>query len=363
MNPDKLKRWIKSSVLETSAYHVQDADRMIKLDAMENPYQWPEDLKQLWLEVLRNVEINRYPGADAVALKQKLKQVFSIPEDHQILLGNGSDEIIQTIALSLTENNPIFLAPEPSFVMYEVIAKMTGVRYAGISLREDFSLDLESMLEAIDELQPAVIFLACPNNPTGNLFDDNAVKEILMHAPGLVIIDEAYHAFSEYSYMASLPNFDNLMIMRTLSKIGLAGLRLGFLAGPAAWIDEINKVRLPYNINVLTEKSTEFVLDHIDMINIQAADIRRDRELLFAEMNRIPGIKIFPSKTNFLLFRIESGENDRVFRELKNSGILIKNLGNNHPLVNACLRVTVGTAAENKKFLHTLGQIMLSNKL
>lgn len=358
MSIDKVKRWIRPSVLTTTAYSVQDATGMIKLDAMENPYQWPDNIKKAWLNHLAKAEINRYPSADAAILKEKLKQVFSIPEANELLLGNGSDEIIQIIAMAITDRNPVFLSPEPGFVMYEVIAEFARVKFIGIPLQQDFSLDLEAMLHAIQEHEPAVVFLAYPNNPTANLFDEEAVTEIINQAPGIVVIDEAYHVFAENSFLSKLGEYDNLLIMRTLSKLGLAGLRLGFLAGPENWIREFDKLRLPYNINVLTQLSIEFILEHIDMLNEQAAKIRQDREVLYQDLSSMPGIQVWPSSTNFLLFRIEKEDSNQVFEKLKDEGVLIKNLKNSHPLLQACLRVTIGTESENKSFLVALKQIL-----
>lgn len=358
MSNDKVKRWIRPDILKARAYHVQNAEGFIKLDAMENPYQWPDDIKQSWLQLLETVEINRYPAADAKELKEKLKRVFLIPDDNEILLGNGSDELIQVIALSLSERDPVFLAPEPGFVMYKVIAEAARVGYVGVPLKQDFSLDLEAMLIAIEKYEPAVIFLACPNNPTANQFDERDILELVKNAPGIVVIDEAYYAFSGTNYMSMLADFDNLIIMRTLSKIGLAGLRLGFLAGPSCWIEQFNKMRLPYNINVLTQKSIEFILDHTDILNEQAGLICRDREVVFSEMQKMSGINVWPSKTNFLIFRVENGKSNYVFEQLKGSGVLIKNLGNSHPLVRDCLRVTVGSGIENEKFLGSLHDIL-----
>ena len=359
MSIDKVKRWIRPDVLATSAYHVQEATGLIKLDAMENPYPWPEEVKQGWLRCLADAELNRYPSADAATLKLKLKREFAIPDGAELLLGNGSDEIIQIIVQAVSAEHTVFLAPEPSFTMYEVIAGSARAGFAGIPLRQDFSLDLQAMLTAIRELEPAVIFLAYPNNPTANLFDDRAMVEIISQAPGIVVVDEAYHVFAGNSFLSRLTEFDNLLIMRTMSKLGLAGLRLGFLAGPAQWIREFDKLRLPYNINLLTQMSTSYILDHVEILYEQAGKIRQDRDLLFRELQDMPGITVWPSSTNFLLFRTESADSNRVFEDLREQGVLIKNLKNSHALLRGCLRVTVGTEAENQAFLKALRKTLL----
>jgi len=356
---EKIKRWIRSSILAASVYQVPDASGLIKLDAMENPYHLSEDLKQEWLQLLGSVVINRYPDAEASELKKKLYSVFSIPADQSLLLGNGSDEIIQIITLATANSDVIVLAPEPGFVMYRKIAEIVGVKFIGIPLKEiDFSLDLDAMLEALDRYQPAVIFLAWPNNPTGNLFDEEAIKEIIINAPGLVVLDEAYHSFAACSFMPYLGQYDNLVIMRTLSKLGLAGLRLGFLAGPACWLQEFEKLRLPYNINTLTQCSAEFILSHVDVLDKQADRIRIDRELIYTELCSIPGIKAWPSAANFILFKTKTKNAKSIYNELKSQGVLVKNLHNTHPLLENCLRVTVGTSTDNEEFLGRLKELI-----
>lgn len=358
MSIEKVKRWIRPDVLSTSAYHVQEASGLIKLDAMENPYIWPAEIKDSWLNCLTHAEINRYPSADARVLKAKLRLAFGIPQDLDLLLGNGSDEIIQIIMLAMAGQNTVFMAPTPTFVMYEVIAAATRARFVGIPLQRDFTLDRAALLHAMMDTQPAAIFLAYPNNPTGNLFDPETVCGIIEQAPGIVVMDEAYHVFAESSFLNRVGQYDNLLIMRTMSKFGLAGLRLGFLTGPVAWIDEFDKVRLPYNINLLTQMSATFILDHLDLLNKQATAIRRDREILYQALAAIPGLTVWPSATNFLLFRVGDGGGTRVFNDLKKAGVLIKNLHGSHPILADSLRVTVGTPDENAAFLYALKNIL-----
>lgn len=358
MSNDKIRRWVRPDVLATRSYHVQDSAGLIKLDAMENPYAWPDEIKQGWLRCLAEAEINRYPSPDAAYLKTKLRRAFALPDDAGLLLGNGSDEIIQIIALAFAAEHAVFLTPEPSFVMYEVIAGSVRARFRGIPLRQDFSLDRDAMLEAIGKYQPAVVFLAYPNNPTANLFNSEVIVEIIRHAPGIVVVDEAYHVFAGNSFLPKIGEFDNLLVMRTLSKLGLAGLRLGLLAGPENWLREFDKVRLPYNINLLTQMSAAFILDHIDVLLEQAGRIRRDRGSLYSALQAMPGIRVWPSSANFLLFRTEQADSSQVFADLKKAGILVKNLNNSHPLVRGCLRVTVGTESENQAFLAALEKIL-----
>lgn len=350
----KIDALIRPEIRALKAYHVPDPTGLIKLDAMENPYAWPEKIKQEWLETLREVAINRYPDPGARDLKASLRTVLRVPDDREVILGNGSDELIQIILMALATPNAVVLTPTPTFVMYEMIATFTGVKFVGVPLTEDFALDLPAMRLAIATHKPAVIFLAYPNNPTGNLFSREAVEEIIRSAPGLVVVDEAYHAFAGETFMNRLGDHDNLLVMRTLSKQGLAGLRLGLLAGAASWLNEFDKVRLPYNTSSLTQASGLFALKHMELLDAQAAQIRTDRERLYKALRGLPGVQVWSSKTNFILFRVESRKADGVFESLKRSGILIKNLNKAGGPLADCLRVTVGTPEENAAFLKAL---------
>lgn len=355
---DDIGHWVRPEIRALSAYHVPDPGRCIKLDAMENPYGWPDELVDAWLERLRGVPLNRYPDPSARRLQDSLRAAMDVPADMGILLGNGSDELIQMIAQTVAAPGRTILAPEPTFVMYRIIAQVAGMRFAGVPLRDDFGLDADAMLEAVEREQPAVVFLAYPNNPTGNLFDAETVRGILAEAPGLVIVDEAYAAFASDSFMGALGGYPNLLVLRTLSKMGLAGLRLGLLAGPPAWLNEIDKTRLPYNINVLTQASAEFALEHRAVLDGQTARIRADRAVLFAALEGLPGLKVYPSEANFILFRTPGGRADSVFAGLRDRGVLIKNLSGAGGALRDCLRVTVGTPAENAAFLEALRTLL-----
>lgn len=347
--------WVRPEIKALSAYRVSDAVGLIKLDAMENPYIWPDDLRSAWLEMLRSVHVNRYPGPRAPQLSQQLREVMAIPDEMEILLGNGSDELIQMIAMAVSGPGRAVLSVEPGFVMYRMIATFCDMKYVGIPLREgDFSLDLPAVLQALEEIQPAVVFLAFPNNPTGNLFDADALLTIIAAAPGLVVVDEAYAPFTDRSCDSILGRFENLLVMRTVSKMGLAGLRLGYLIGPAAWLSEFDKIRLPYNINILTQVSAAFALRHRAVFDEQTQKLRASRAELYAQLDALAGISVFPSEANFLLFRTESRAAPEVFEELRRAGVLIKNLHGAHSLLANCLRVTVGTPEENRQFMAAL---------
>jgi histidinol-phosphate aminotransferase len=353
------KHWIRQEIRDLSAYHVADARGMIKLDAMENPYVWPQELRRQWAELLAHTDVNRYPDPSGKQLKQQLRQAMNIPQGMDIMLGNGSDEIIQIITLGLSGNGRSILSVDPGFVMYKMIATFCGMKYISVPLREqDFSLDLPAILQAMDLHQPAAVFLACPNNPTGNLFDEKDVIRVIEAAPGLVVIDEAYAPFTDASFMGYLGKYDNLVVMRTVSKMGLAGLRLGYLAGSPDWLGEFEKLRLPYNINTLSQLSAVYALKHQEVFDDQTSVIRQQRSVVNDVLQDMPGLEVFPSQANFILVRTPPGTAVKIHESLKKQGILIKCLHGSAPALEDCLRITIGTETENQKFLMAFQSVL-----
>ena len=347
---------IRDEIRSLKAYHVPDSAGMVKLDAMENPYRLPSEVRARLARLVEEAALNRYPDPAAVELKTQLRRVFALPGGMDLLLGNGSDELIQMLIMAVAKPGAVVLGVEPSFVMFRMIAAFAGTRYVGVELRDDFSLDIERLLAAVDRERPAVIFIAYPNNPTGNLFDAGMIERIIAAAPGLVVVDEAYHPFAEKSFIPRLPVHPNLLVMRTLSKLGLAGLRLGVLAGAGRWLAQLDKLRLPYNVSTLTQMVACEMLQHGDVLTEQAGAIKLERGNLLQALRRVPGVAAYPSDANFILFRINQAE--RVFDGLKRRGVLIKSLHGSHQLLADCLRVTVGTPDENAAFLSALNQTL-----
>lgn len=343
-----IERWIRDDIRALSAYHVANPAGLIKLDAMENPYQWPDSVKEEWAEILKECALNRYPDPSGQDVKNALRACFNIDELQAVMLGNGSDEIIQCIALALAKPGAKVMSPEPSFVMYKMIATFAGMDYVGVPLTRDFQLDMPAILEAIEKHQPAVIFIAQPNNPTGTRYSEQDLRAIIEKAEGLVVIDEAYMAFTDSNSLPLLNEYDNLVVMRTLSKVGLAGLRLGFLVGSPAWLAEFDKVRMPYNVNVLTQASVVFALKNFPVLKRQTDAIRNDREMLMQRLEGIGLEKIWPSEANFILVRTPRDTAKTIFDDMKSQGVLIKCLHGAHPLLQDCLRLTVGAPKENE---------------
>ncbi len=359
----RVKKLVRQEIQDLSAYPVPNSEGMTKLDAMENPYTWPAVAKEAWAEMLKTLPINRYPDPQAQHVKNELREVMGVGDDFDILLGNGSDELIQLLAMALAKPGATILAPEPGFVMYKMIATFCGMNYVGVPLTADFELDESAMLAAIKEHQPELIFLAQPNNPTGNLWSQQSIDKIIELASGVVVIDEAYTAFTDADYLDLLEKHEHVLIMRTLSKVGLAGLRLGLLVGRSEWLNELEKIRLPYNINILTQASALFALEHYDMLLVQTEQIRVDRLLLMRDLDSVKGLEVFPSEANFVLVRTPANMARNWFEELKQKNILIKCLDGGHELLKDCLRITVGTTDQNDQLVSALAEISLSGSV
>lgn len=349
---------IRPEVRALAAYHVPDASGFVKLDAMENPYTLPDNLRTELAQRLADVAMNRYPVPSYSVLKAKICDKLGVPAGFDVILGNGSDELISIVSVACAKPGAKVLAPIPGFVMYAMSAKFAGMDFVGVPLKSDFTLDKAALLAAIAENKPAITYLAYPNNPTGNLFDAKDMEEIIRAVgdKGVVIVDEAYQPFAQASFMPRLPDYENLVVMRTVSKLGLAGIRLGYMSASKALLTEFDKVRPPYNVNVLTQAAAEFVLDHVEVLDAQAAALREERARLAAALAALPGVEVFPSAANFLLIRIKAQkiQADDVFSALLDRKVLIKNVGKMHPLLENCLRVTVSTPEENRLFLDAL---------
>jgi histidinol-phosphate aminotransferase len=347
---------IRPDVRAINSYHVADASGYVKLDAMENPYQLPHALRTELGQRLADAVLNRYPVPSYASLKAAICRTLGVPAGFDVMLGNGSDELISMLIMAVTNGGApcVVLSPVPSFVMYERSTQNAGARFVGVPVRDDCSVDMPAMLAAIRKHQPKLVFLSYPNNPTGHLIPAADIEAIIaaVGVNGIVVVDEAYEPFAQASFMHRLPEFANVVVMRTLSKLGLAGIRLGYMSAAPALLAEVEKVRPPYNVNVLTQIAAEFALDHIAVLNAQAAAINAERTLLSAALSALPGVHVFPSKANFLLVRVP--DSDSACAKLLTHKVLVKNLGKMHPVLANCLRVTVSSPEENSAFLNAL---------
>jgi histidinol-phosphate aminotransferase len=346
------QRVLRQDVQSMHAYAIQPSAGLVKLDAMENPFRLSEPMQQALGERLGRVAMNRYPAGRVEELRQSLARHARMPQGCAITLGNGSDELITMLSMACDVPGAVFMAPLPGFVMYEMSAKLQGIRFVGVPLTADFELDEAAMLKAIDEHKPSLIYLAYPNNPTANLWDDAAIERIVQAAPGLVVMDEAYQPFASRDSMERLERHPHVLVMRTMSKFGLAGVRIGYLIGQKQLVQEIDKLRPPYNVSVLNAEAALFALEHADEYARQAAVIREQRERLQAALKTVPGVRAYPSEANMILVRVPDAK--RAFEGMKQRGVLIKNVSALHPLLANCLRLTVGTPEENALMIEAL---------
>ena len=352
---DRLRATLRQDVQSMHAYAVQPSAGFVKLDAMENPFTLPPALQRELGERLARVAINRYPGAGTAALAQELARHVQLPEGCALTLGNGSDELIDMLSVACMKPGASVLAPLPGFVMYEMSAKLRGLAFVGVPLTASFELDVDAMLAAIEQHRPSLTYLAYPNNPTANLFDDAAIDRVVAAVgaqQGLVVMDEAYQPFSSRTWMQKMAAHPHVLVLRTLSKFGLAGVRLGYLCGHAALIDEIDKVRPPYNVSVLNAEAALFALEHAHEYARQAAVLRAERERLASALAALPGVHPYPSEANMILVRVP--DSARAFAGMKSRGVLVKHIAGLHPLLAHCLRLTVGTPQENTLMLDAL---------
>jgi histidinol-phosphate aminotransferase len=347
-----MQRVIRRDVQSMHGYAVQPSAGFVKVDTMENPFRLPEALQRELGARLGRVAINRYPAERTEDLRAALAEHAGMPEDCALTLGNGSDELITMLSMACDVPGAVFMAPLPGFVMYAMSAQLQGIRFVGVPLTADFELDEAAMLAAIDTHQPSLLYLAYPNNPTANLWDDAVIDRIIAAAPGLVVMDEAYRPFASRDSMARLRRFPHVLLMRTMSKFGLAGVRIGYLIGRRELVGEIDKLRPPFNVSVLNAEAGMFALEHADEYARQAATIRAQRQRLAAALHELPGVQPFPSEANMILARFPDAAAS--FERLKQRRILVKNVSSLHPLLANCLRLTVGTPEENTLMIDAL---------
>ena len=350
---------IRQDIVSMHAYAIQDSKGLIKLDAMENPHRLSAQLQQQLGERLGKLALNRYPDGRVNDLRAALASYADMPAGYDIMLGNGSDELISLLALACDVTGATILAPLPGFVMYAMSAQLQGLKFVGVDLTAEFELDLPAMLAAIAQHKPAITYLAYPNNPSANLWDESAMAQIIAAAGaigGLVVLDEAYQPFSSKTYLDTIrakpDSHQHVLLMRTLSKFGLAGVRMGYMLGPKALIAEIDKVRPPYNISVLNYECALFALEHTDVFAQQAKELVTERAMLFQAFAKMHQVKAFKSEANMILLRVPDAQ--KTFDGLKARGVLVKNISKMHPLLANCVRLTVGTAEENAILLDAL---------
>lgn len=350
----KIRDLVEKNIFEQSGYVTPELAGEIKMDANENPFTMSEPLKRILQERIRGIDFNRYPEAGAIELREKFARYFGVTKN-MMMLGNGSDELIQILCMTMKGKINGVLVPVPTFSMYKIIAVNTGNRVVEVPLDKNFDLDVKAMTGKMRKNFPALIFLSSPNSPTGNLFSPSKMEALIKKTPGIVVIDEAYARFSGQSQMALLKKYKNLIFLNTLSKLGMASIRVGFLIGNPDIIAQLDKVRLPYNINSLSQMASRFFLDYHKDFSKQIKEIVQRRNELYRGLKAIKWITVYPSQANFIFFSCAFDSN-RIYNKLVAEGIMVKNL-NVPPLMPNCMRITAGNKKENGALLKALKKI------
>ncbi len=340
-----IERLIRKNIRKLRPYEARELKCRAKLDANESPFEFPE-----LLSASLDVKTNRYPDPQGTELKKLAARRWKLKTEN-ILLGNGSDELIYY--LILTFGGPV-MYPTPTFSMYEIIAKATGQKAVGVRLDRDFDLNTERFISAIKKHKPKLIFLSTPNNPTGNCFSSDRIFAISKATSGLVVVDEAYQPFaSKNGFVPFLESMENLVIMRTLSKIGFASLRVGFLLSQSSVIEAVNRVRLPFNLNSLSQAVAKEVFKNYKVVMSRIKEIVKERDRLYRELKNLESVTPYPSEANFILFKVRDAS--RLHRSLLRRGILLRDMTSQ---VKDSLRVTIGTKEENDLFLNSLKSLV-----
>ncbi len=355
MSQINLQSKICERIKSLKAYHVDTCSTEIKLHANENSHPLDSRLMKQLQARLVDLPLNRYPDPDCAGLKQILANRLNVKVD-QLMIGNGSDELIQILIQIFCDPGDALAVPDPTFAMYNIIAKGMGVRPVPFPLDEHWDLKAEPFLESIRDQSVRIIFFSYPNNPTGNCFSAEELQKVIEVFDGIVVLDEAYYDFARTSFIDQLDNHNNLIILRSLSKIGLAGLRVGYGVAAPEIIREVDKIRLPYNSNMLSQVFSEMVLSEFSLVEEQIDKIIDERRHMQEALQDITGVTPFHSDANFILFRTLC-ESRTIFDELAKRGILVRDLSA-HPRLKNCLRVTVGTSEENSQFLKELKAIV-----
>jgi histidinol-phosphate aminotransferase len=348
--------FIKKSVLDLKGYaSPPQKEFKAKLNQNESPFDVPQQLKDELSETIRNTCWNRYPVNESPDLKQKLADRHGV-DVNQIILGNGSNQLFQTLLTATIAPGDKALYTPPTFSLYDLFMDIYEGELIEIMQTPDEEYPIDQVLSAIKEHNPKLIFICSPNNPTGYEVSLEMVERICKIAEGLVFFDEAYAEFTEQSAIPLLDKYENILISRTFSKaFSLAGLRFGYFIGRENVIRELRKVNLPYNINLFTEMVSLRLLDEQSRMQENIDFLKEERERMFALLKHIDGIHVTASAANFLL--IKGPDNLNLFQELKDRGVLVRDVSS-YPMLQGRQRITVGFKDENDLLLETLKSIM-----
>jgi histidinol-phosphate aminotransferase len=343
---------VKEQVLSVPAYTLRAYEADVKLNQNENPYDFPDDLKEEVFRRFRNRKWSRYPDFVPSSLCERLADFVGWRKDG-VLVGNGSNELLLATLMVIVRDQTPVIIPSPTFTVYGLVSKILGAQAVQVPLKPDMSYDVDEILSQADKVRARLIIICTPNNPTGSLLDMSDLEHMLRHFPGYVLLDEAYYEFCGRTGLGYLQAHPTLIITRTFSKaMGMAGLRIGYLMADPDLAGQIAKAKLPYNVNQFSLVAAQVALENIDRFQPAIQAILAERERLGAALHRIPGVRVFPSGANFFLIELAYPP-QQVFDDLYREQVLVRDVSS-YPMLSRCLRVTVGTPQENNRFLDTL---------
>ncbi len=332
-----------------------EEDAQVVLSANESSYNLPQTLVDEVKEKLGSFTFNRYPDALASGLRKQIATVYGVSADN-VVLGNGSDELIQCLLLAYGACGRSVFTFEPTFSMYNIISQTVGTKVYRFERTDLFDVDVAKAIEAAKDFEPALIFLCSPNNPTGNPISNEDIESFLKQTGALIVIDEAYAEFSGQTVTSLINTYPNLVVLRTFSKaFSLAGLRIGYMLASSEVIKNVLKVKLPYNCDAFSQMVASLVLKRKDILKPQIEEIISERDRTFVELKEINGINPCPSAANFILIKTEK-EASFVWKKLLEAGVLVR--GFSEPRLRDYLRITIGTGEENDIVLKTLKGIV-----
>ncbi len=344
---------IRREVRAVSAYHLNQPVHRMKLNQNESAYDLPPALKARILKKLAKLQWNRYPSPYADGLRERIAQREGWRADG-VLVANGSNVLTQSLVMATAVGGKIAI-PDPTFSLYELYGRLFKNQLVKIPLQKDFSLDLDRFLSVLKQKKPDLTFIPNPSAPTGNLFPKKELTQLVKATSNIIVVDEAYYPFSGETLVPLLKRQHNLVIMRTFSKaFSLGGARVGYILGQPAVIQEVQKVLPPFCLNALSAAVAETALSSAGYVDKIVKEVGQEREQVFQALSALPGIEVFPSMTNFILFRTR--EPERVFKALVKAGVLIRNVSDGKRLKN-CLRVTIGKPRENRQFIKAMQQL------
>jgi histidinol-phosphate aminotransferase len=346
-------RHVKPAVRALKAYTLAARQAPIKINQNENPFELPESMKRRVLERALARPWGRYPEFDPRELTAALARAAGWRPDG-VLAGNGSNELIEALLLVTVGAGTKVVIPEPTFTLYALLTSILGGEPVRVGLGPDLEYDVEALSTARRQREASVTVVCSPNNPTGGVLARADVARLCAEADSLVVIDEAYQEFSGESVVPLLADHANLVVLRTFSKaMSLAGLRVGYLLASPALVHEVDKARLPYNINFFSQMAALAALEEPSDLEANVARLVRLRGALMAELQRLGGLRAYPSRANFILVELQDRDARAVFESLYADGVLVRDVSS-YPRLGRCLRLTVGTESENAALLDGL---------